>query len=99
MHSQIYYLLRSKQDGRHLAARPDGSQGGRTFLLLFTADHEALSYLSAHAPEVSDRFSIESLADYQIKTLLSRWGFTGIGVVRDPYGPAIEFLQGSQLSG
>ena len=98
MYSQIYYLLRSKQDGRHLAARPDGEQTpDKTFLLVFTADYEALSYLSTHAPEVRDRFSVESIPAYQIKGLLSRWGFTGIGVVSDPMPPAVEFLQSDRL--
>ncbi|MEM9007824.1 MAG: hypothetical protein AAGE59_30470 [Cyanobacteria bacterium P01_F01_bin.86] len=98
MYSQIYYLLRSKQDGRHLAARPDGAkEPNKTFLLVFTADHEALSYLSTHAPEVRDRFSVESIPAYQIKDLIARWGFTGIGVVSDPFPPNVEFLQGDRL--
>lgn len=99
MYSQVYYLLRSNQDGRHLAARPDAEQKpNRTFLLVFTADYDALSYLSTHAPNVRDRFSVESIPAYQIKDLLSRWGFTGIGMVRDPMAPAVEFLQSDRLS-
>ena len=97
MYSQVYYLLRSKQDGRHLAARPEGPESERTFLLLFSADHEALSYLSTHAPEMRDRFAIESLPAYQLKTMLSRWGFAGIGVVSDPMPPKVEFMQGDRL--
>ncbi|MGF1523950.1 MAG: hypothetical protein ACFBSF_16655 [Leptolyngbyaceae cyanobacterium] len=98
MYSQVYYLLRSKQDGRHLAARPDGEKApDRTFLLVFSADHEALSYVSTHAPEVRDRFSVESIPAYQIKSLLNRWGFTGIGIVSDPFTPVVEFLQSNDL--
>jgi hypothetical protein len=97
MYSQVYYLLRSQQDGRHLAARPDGPESERTFLLVFAADHEALSYLSTHAPEVRDRFSVESIPAYQIKGLLNRWGFSGIGVVSDPFVPKVDFLRGDRL--
>ncbi|MDB9524675.1 hypothetical protein PN498_01630 [Oscillatoria sp. CS-180] len=93
MYSQVYYLLRSKQDGRHLAARPDGSETEKTFLLMFSADYEALSYLSTHASDLRDRFSVESVPAYQIKDLLSRWGFSGVGLVSDPMPPRVEFLQ------
>ncbi|MBE7383002.1 MAG: hypothetical protein F6J95_016500 [Leptolyngbya sp. SIO1E4] len=98
MYSQVYYLLRSKQDGRHLAARPDAEHHpDRTFLLVFPADHEALTYLSTHAPEVRDRFTVESLPAYQIKGVISRWGFAGIGVVNDPIAPNVQFLEGNRL--
>ncbi|NER81308.1 MAG: hypothetical protein F6K42_17425 [Leptolyngbya sp. SIO1D8] len=98
MYSQVYYLLRSKQDGRHLAARPDGETGSsKTFLLLFPADHEALSYLSTHAPEVRDRFTVESLPAYQLKSVITRWGFAGIGVVSDPIAPTVQFLASDRL--
>ncbi|MDA0266171.1 MAG: hypothetical protein O3A14_04245 [Cyanobacteria bacterium] len=86
---QTYYLLRSKQDGRHLAARAEANQ---TYLLLFTADYDALSYLNTHAGEVSDRFAIETISAPQLKAALSRWGFTGIGLVRDPLIPRIDFM-------
>lgn len=98
MYSQIYYLLRSKQDGRHLAARPEGSQDtDKTFLLLFAADHEALTYLSTHAPEVRDRFSVESIPASRLKTEMTRWGFTGVGVVSDPIAPKVEFMVRDRL--
>lgn len=97
MYSQVYYLLRSQQDGRHLAARPDGPESEKTFLLIFTADHEALSYLSTHAPDLRDRFSVESVPAYQLKDRLSRWGFAGIGLVNDPTPPNVEFLQRDRL--
>jgi hypothetical protein len=98
MYSQVYYLLRSKQDGRHLAARPDGPESERTFLLIFSADHEALSYLSTHAPEMRDRFAVETVPAYQLKSMLSRWGFAGIGMVNDPTLPRVEFMQRDRLS-
>lgn len=97
MYSQVYYLLRSKQDGRHLAARPNEDDPSRTFLLVFSEDHEALTYLSTHAPEVRDRFSIESTPAYQLKGLLTRWGFTGIGLVNDPTVPTVDFVRGDRL--
>jgi hypothetical protein len=97
MYSQVYYLLRSKQDGRHIAARPEAGQPEKTYLLVFAADYDALSYLSTHAPEVRDRFLVESVPAYQIRELLSRWGFTGIGSVSDPYVPTVEFMKGDQL--
>lgn len=98
MYSNVYYLLRSKQDGRHLAARPEGPESDRTFLLIFQADHEALSYLSSHAPEMRDRFAVESVPAYQLKGMLSRWGFTGVGLVNDPAPPTVEFMQRDRLS-
>lgn len=97
MYSQVYYLLRSKQDGRHLAARPDGPDSERTYLLLFSADHEALSYLSTHVPQVRDRFAVESVPAYQLKGMLQRWGFAGVGVVSDPMPPSVEFLRSDRL--
>ena len=97
MYSQVYYLLRSKQDGRHLAARPDETATEKTFLLIFAADYEALAYLSTHAPQVRDRFAVESVPAYQLKGLLSRWGFAGVGMVSDPTPPTVEFMAGDRL--
>jgi hypothetical protein len=96
MYSQVYYLLRSKQDGRHLAARSES--GAQAFLLLFSADYDALSYLSTHAPETRDRFAVVSVAAYQLKDLLQRWGFHGVGMVRDPIAPTVDFLLGDGFS-
>jgi len=98
MYSNVYYLLRSRQDGRHLAARPEGPESDRTFLLIFQADHEALSYLSSHAPEMRDRFAVESVPAYQLKGMLTRWGFTGIGLVSDPALPKVDFMQRDRLT-
>ena len=97
--SPIYYLLRSRADGRYLAARlrspdpavpPIGPQTG--FLLVFSADYDALSYLSAHAPDLSDQFAVETITPSNLKPLLSRWNFQGLGMVRDPRLPDIEFF-------
>ncbi|MFY7803509.1 MAG: hypothetical protein ACOVQ7_08790 [Limnoraphis robusta] len=92
MYSQIYYLLRSKIDGQYVTARPnpDSVQG---FLLIFSEDFEALSYLNKHARDVADRFSVESISGSQLKAILQRWGFTGVGMVKDSTGPRIEFME------
>ncbi len=93
--SQLYYLLRSRADGRYLAARlrssdPTAPQTG--FLLVFRADYDALSYLSAHAPDVGDQFAVETITPSHLKPLLSRWNFQGLGMVQDPRLPDIEFF-------
>ncbi|EAW39302.1 hypothetical protein [Lyngbya sp. PCC 8106] len=92
MYSQIYYLLRSRVDGQYVSARPnpDSVQG---FLLLFSEDFEALSYLNKHASDVADRFSVESISGSQLKGILQRWGFTGIAMVKDSTGPVMEFME------
>lgn len=86
----MYYLLRSKIDGQYLVARPKGKD--TAYLLLFREDFEALSYLSAHAAEVANRFTVESLASDRVNPLLQRWGFQGVGLVQDPLVPTIEFM-------
>ena len=93
MGSQGYYVLRSRQDGRHLAAQGGSADVPKSFLLLFGADHEALSYLSTHAPDLRPQFSVEWLAPNQVKDLLARWGFAGVGLVRDALTPQVEFLE------
>lgn len=98
MYSQVYFLLRSKQDGRHLAARPDETATDQTYLLIFAADYEALSYLSTHAPEARDRFAVESVPAYQLKDLLNRWGFAGVGKVSDPTPPIVQFMPRDRLA-
>lgn len=91
MLSQIYYLLRSKVDGSYVSANPNPDQVVK-FLLLFQEDFDARSYLNTHAPDVSDRFAVESIPPTQLKTILKRWSFQGIAVVKDPLLPNIEFL-------
>lgn len=87
----IYYLARSKSDGRYLAARPHEDE--TSYLLLFKEQYDALSYLNTHAAEVANRLGVESIPGSQISALLKRWGFVGVGIVTDPLLPTIEFLQ------
>ncbi|WP_017652710.1 hypothetical protein [Fortiea contorta] len=91
MVSEVYYLVRSKSDGRYLTARPHAEASG--YLLLFQENFDALSYLNTHAAEVANRFAIESISSTQISSLLKRWGFIGVGIVTDPLLPKIDFLQ------
>jgi len=100
MISQLYYLLRSRADGSYLVARPHG-QGDPNqpppagFLLVFTADYDALSYLNAHAPDLSDKFAVETVTSSNLKPLISRWGFQGLGMVNDARLPQVEFFNRS----
>jgi hypothetical protein len=91
--AEIYYCLRSKQDGRYLIAHPQPDREAASYLLLFREDFESLSYLKTHAHQVADRWTIESLSTSQLSSLLERWGFQGIGIVHDPLLPQIEFLR------
>ncbi|NEP20463.1 MAG: hypothetical protein F6J97_26885 [Leptolyngbya sp. SIO4C1] len=93
MFSQSYYLLRSKLDGQYLVARPRSGDQSNGFLMLFTADYDALSYLNRHGAEVADRFGVESISGPQLKQLMDRWGFDGVGMVNDPLVPQVEFLR------
>ncbi len=88
---EIYYLIRSKADGRYLAARPNEDDVS-TFVLVFRENFDALSYLNAHASDLADRLSVESISGTQLKTILQRWGFNGVGMVSDPLLPTIDFL-------
>ncbi len=101
MYSQIHYLLRSNQNGRYLAARPriatqDPDQAPQTdpgFLLIFQEHADALSYLNTHAGEIAPQFTVESIPGSQLSNMLNRWGYTGIGLVKDPLMPNVEFLR------
>jgi hypothetical protein len=100
MVSQLYYVLRSRVDGQYLAARPqvdtppDPNQPPPAgFLLVFTADYDALSYLNAHAPELSSKFAVETIMASNLKSLLARWNFQGLGMVDDPRLPRVEFFK------
>lgn len=90
--SQTYYLIRSKTDGQYLVARPNVDAADAGFVLMFREQYDAMSYLNTHGKGVSDRFGVESIPATQMKALLDRWGFTGIGMVSDPLVPQIEFL-------
>ncbi|MDK2407951.1 hypothetical protein QHH11_09295 [Aphanizomenon sp. PH219] len=87
----IYYIIRSRSDGKYLTARVDDDTSG--YLLLFKEDFEAMSYLNTHAADLANRLTVEPLASNQIGSLLKRWGFVGVGIVNDPLLPEIEFLQ------
>lgn len=91
MYSEIFYLIRSKLDGKYLVAHPKTKEG-MGYLILFKEHFDALSYLNKYAEEVRDRFSVESLPAFQLKSLVKRWEFEGVGIVQDPLLPQIEFL-------
>jgi hypothetical protein len=94
MLSQVHYLIRSKIDGQYLVAhlKTKEREGEANYLLLFEEHFEALSYLNTHGADVAERFAIESIPATQLKNLLQRWGFQGIGVVTEPLEPRIQFL-------
>ncbi len=94
MLSQIHYTVRSKVDGKYLVARINKGENEATisYLLVFQENFEALSYLNTHGSDVSDRFIVESSSGTQLKAILQRWDFQGIGLVKDPLLPRIEFL-------
>jgi hypothetical protein len=91
MYSEIFYLVRSKLDGKYLVAHPK-TKDWMGYLILFKEHFDALSYLNKYAEEVRDRFSVESLPGSQLKNLVKRWEFEGVGIVEDPLLPRIEFL-------
>jgi hypothetical protein len=95
MFSQIHYLIRSQADGRYLTARlpATGDRDAQEFLLLFKEHHEALTYLNTHAPDLAHRFSVESIPATQLKAILQRWGYPGVGQVQDAIAPHIQFLK------
>jgi hypothetical protein len=95
MLSQTHYLIRSRVDGQYLVARlksRDDSKTEVSYILLFQENYDALTYLNQHAAGMSDRFAVESLPATQLKGLMKRWGFQGIGLVSDPLEPQIQFL-------
>ncbi|MBW4659839.1 MAG: hypothetical protein KME15_14280 [Drouetiella hepatica Uher 2000/2452] len=95
MLSQIFYLVRSRADGQYLVARTQPNADAPPnpgYLLMFKEHADALSYLNTHGGEVAHRFSVESLPGTQLKALIKRWGFIGVGMVQDPLIPQIEFL-------
>jgi hypothetical protein len=97
MLSEIFYLVRSQRDGKYLVAHPQVSgdlegQANPEYLLVFREYADALSYLNTHGAATADKFGIESLPSTQLRSLLKRWGFTGIGLVEDCLLPRIAFL-------
>ena len=95
MFSQTYYLILSRADGRYLVAKPNtgDDSAAASYLLMFREHFDALSYLNTHGSNIADRFAVESVSGTQLKNLLKRWGFTGVGIVQDPLLPQIEFLE------
>lgn len=87
----LYYTLRSRTDGNYLAAQPDPEVPQR-YLLVFTEHYEALSYLNTHAQAAASKFSVESMGKSQLRGILDRWQYQGIGMVQDPLIPRIEFM-------
>lgn len=91
---QINYLIRSKKDGKYLAARvqAEGDRSSDSYLLIFSEDHQALSYINTHGQAMSDRLTVESVSPTQVKQLLQRWGYRGVALVTDPLIPEIQFM-------
>lgn len=86
-------------DGSYLAAHPRRQPAAEAptagFLLVFTADYDALSYLNTHGAEVADKFAVESIVPSRLNTTLERWGFEGVGMVKEPRQPEVEFYSRS----
>lgn len=94
MLSQINYLIRSKVDGKYLVARlpPEKQEKEANYLLLFQENYDALSYINTHGADFRDRLTVESVSSLQLKSVLQRWGYKGIGLVEDPLIPKIKFM-------
>jgi hypothetical protein len=94
MQSSVNYIIRSLQDGKYLVARIQVSEDlpESSYLLLFKENYDALSYINVHARDLRDRLTVESISGNQLKGLMQRWGYRGIGLVKDPLVPEIEFL-------
>ena len=91
----LYYLIRSRSDGRYLVAHPTQEaqpSAQSSYLLMFREHFEALSYLNTHGFGVAEHFAVESISGTQVEGLLKRWSLTGVGIVQDPLLPKIEFL-------
>jgi hypothetical protein len=85
----IYYAIVTRTSGQHLTVSQDKSSH---YLLLFSEDFNALSYLNHHARDLASQFAVEAIATNQLGNLLNRWGYQGVALVRDPLGPELEFL-------
>ncbi len=94
MLSQFNYLIRSQKDGKYLVARIQAENSAETanYLLVFKEDYEALSYINTHGKEMSSRLNVESVSATQLKSILQRWGYQGVGYVEDPLIPEIKFM-------
>jgi hypothetical protein len=94
MLSETHYLLRSRQDGQYLVARlrQGETETPANYVLLFQESYDALSYLNTHARDLAANFAVETLSGTQLKGLMQRWGFQGIGLVSEPLEPRVQFL-------
>lgn len=99
MLTTIHYLLRSRQDGSYLVARPrlkvddeQPPQSNAGYLIMFQDHADGLSYLNTHAPDLAANFAVESVTQLQLNTIMERWKFNGIGLVSDPLIPKIQFM-------
>ncbi|MBE9039506.1 hypothetical protein IQ235_01685 [Oscillatoriales cyanobacterium LEGE 11467] len=92
MISQVYYLVRSKVDGKYLAAHPNPDLPER-YLLVFQENFDARSYLNKYGGDMKEKLTIESITPIQLKSIIERWSFSGVGVVKDPLLPNVEFLR------
>ena len=90
MLSQVFYLLRSRADGKYISACPN-PDAAVSYLLMFREDYDALSYLNAHAADVADRFGVESISGSQVKKLLERGDLTVWGVFKTRCYPILSF--------
>jgi hypothetical protein len=92
MLSQTYFVVRSQTSGQYLVAHPseDPSVG---FLLVFSHDYDALSYINAHAHSSRGDGRVETIAATSLRSTLDRWELKGIGMVSDPLVPQIEFFR------
>ncbi len=95
MNTTIYYVVRSKLDGQYLAAHPNPDTAEK-YILLFSENYDALSYLNKFAGDLKDKLAVESILPMQLKSMMQRWGYTGVGFVRDPLIPKVEFLAQTQ---
>lgn len=94
MFNEIFYLLRSKQDGKYLVANINNQDSEKTsYLFVFKEDFDALGYINHHSPKYKDLFTVESVSSPQLKLLISRWGFSGIGIVEDILVPDVKFCK------
>jgi hypothetical protein len=89
---ELYYVLRSRLNGQFLVAHPNGPED-KSYVLVFKADYDALSYLNTHAAQSKEQLTTESLSASQLRANMDRWGFQGIGLVEDPILPGIQFLE------
>ena len=105
MLTTLYYLLRSRKDGSYLAAHPQSrtnhdpsdesaSEANPTpgYLIMFQEYADGLSYLNTHAPDLAADFAVESVSQTQLKGMMQRWQFDGVGLVTDPLLPKVEFM-------